>query len=374
MSLSLPVDPPSRRNLTGVVTESIAALSDESSWLAPATSAIVCVIDGLGARNLAERSGHARFLSARRGRKDVAGTVFPATTAAALTSLLTGVPPGVHGVVGYRVRVPETGKLVNQLHGQDQGLLDNNWQRKESLMAAQARQGRPCFAVSKPEYTGTGFTRSTLGGATLISHKDLSERVAIAADLAASHPGALVYLYTPELDKAGHKFGCMSEEWASELDEVDGGMALLERKLAPGTGVVITADHGMVDVPAHRRQLIGEGNALWDGVSDVGGEPRMLHLYTEEGRTEDVYAAWQDAEASRAWVIRRADAIEAGLFGPVAAEVRERIGDVIIAARASIAYYDDRVKNKAPQSMVGQHGSLTDAERTIPLIRLGAYA
>ena len=73
-------------------------------------------------------------------------------------------------------------------------------------------------------------------------------------------------------------------------------------------------------------------------------------------------------------MISRTEAIEAGLFGPVADEVRARIGDVLVAPRAGIAYYDDRLADKGAQKMVGQHGSLTHEERIVPLIRLGAFA
>ena len=70
----------------------------------------------------------------------------------------------------------------------------------------------------------------------------------------------------------------------------------------------------------------------------------------------------------------RDEAIDAGLFGPVAEAVRERIGDVVVAARSAVAYYDDRLTDKGPQKMVGQHGSLTAEERVVPLLRLGAFA
>ena len=83
---------------------------------------------------------------------------------------------------------------------------------------------------------------------------------------------------------------------------------------------------------------------------------------------------WRAREAQRAWVLSRDEAIEAGLFGEVAAEVVPRIGDVLVAARGRVAYYDDRLSDKRAQSMVGQHGSLTDEECTVPMVRLGAFA
>ena len=79
-------------------------------------------------------------------------------------------------------------------------------------------------------------------------------------------------------------------------------------------------------------------------------------------------------EAARAWVLTRDEAIRSGVFGEVDPAVAERLGDVIVAARGRYAYYDDRERDKRPQRMIGQHGSLTDEERTVPLLRLGAFA
>jgi hypothetical protein len=375
MSLSLPADPPHARSLTGVATESIAALTGESDWFAPARSVVICVVDGLGALNLSARKGHARFLASLTTKRDVARTVFPSTTAAALTSLLTGTPPGQHGIVGYRLRIPGTDLLPNQLKGwETDGLDPETWQREEPLMQRESRRGRPCFVVSRPEYVGTGFTEATLRGAEFVSAVDLAERAAIAADLAARHSGALVYLYAPDLDSVGHKLGWESESWSATLETVDAAARRLSEALPADVGALVTADHGMVDVPRHRQLLLTADSPLVDGVAGIGGEPRMLHLYTDAGRAGEVHAEWLASESARSWVMTRDEAIDAGLFGPVAEAVRQRIGDVVVAARSAVAYYDDRLTDKGPQKMVGQHGSLTAEERVVPLLRLGAFA
>ena len=370
MSFSLPADPPRARSLTRVVPEMSAALTGDSEWFAPARSAIVWVLDGLGAHSLSARAGHARFLAEARSKRDVARTVFPSTTAAALTSLLTGAQPGEHGIVGYRARVPGTDDVVNQLRGWDTDDLPLAFQRATPLSAA---LGRPFFAVSREEYQSTGFTVATLGDAEFHAADDLEDRVRIAADLAAGHPGSLVYLYAPDLDAVGHKRGWESDEWIAVLEHVDAAARTLAAAVDRGTGVVVTSDHGMIDVPRHRHVLLEEGPLL-EGVRLIGGEPRMLHLYAEPGQADAVLDRWREAEASRSWVVSRTELEASGLMGDVAPEVRERIGDVVVAARSGIAYYDDRLADKAPQKMVGQHGSLTDEERVVPLIRLGAFA
>lgn len=371
MSFSLPADPPRARSLTGVVPQMSAALEGRSDWFPPATSAVVFVIDGLGAHNLASRAGHARFLAQSGSKKDVARTVFPSTTASALTSLLTGVLPGEHGIVGYRARVPGTDDVLNQLRGWDTDDLPLSWQRATPLTVS---SGRPFSIVTKREYEATGFTAATQAGAAFHGVDDLAERVLTAADIASRTPGSLVYLYAPELDGVGHRRGWQSDEWLVELEKADAAARALAAALGPGVGALVTADHGMVDVPRHRHVLLQDGDTLLDGVRLIGGEPRMLHLYAEPDAAPAVLRAWQETEATRSWVLSRQEVIDSGLMGPVDAEVAPRIGDVVVAARAGVVYYDDRLFDKGPQKMIGQHGSLTAEERVVPLLRLGAFA
>ncbi|MGO1629727.1 MAG: alkaline phosphatase family protein, partial [Microbacterium sp.] len=99
------------------------------------------------------------------------------------------------------------------------------------------------------------------------------------------------------------------------------------------------------------------------------------HVYADDGVDPAQLAdVWRRESGAAADVATREEAIGAGLFGEVAEHVRARIGDVLVAARGLWAFYDDRLANKQAQNMIGQHGSVTPEEMTVPLIRLGAYA
>ncbi|MFL0712612.1 MAG: hypothetical protein ACJLS2_08225 [Microcella pacifica] len=88
-----------------------------------------------------------------------------------------------------------------------------------------------------------------------------------------------------------------------------------------------------------------------------------------------VLERWRAAESARAWVVPRQEAIAAGWFGGLVDDrVLPRIGDVLIAARARVAYYDERLATPRSLAMVGQHGSLSPEELRIPLARWGAFA
>jgi len=375
----LPVPADAAPRLTGVMGSSLASLTGgENAFGLPATSGVVVVlVDGLGATNLQARAGHARFLSSRMAKRDVIRTVLPSTTAAALASLTTGRLPGEHGLVGYRALDAANDRLVNQLSGWDAAMVPETWQRSETVFERATAGGVESFAVGAARYLDSGFTRAVLRGAEYRVAASLGDRFAAALDLLQGGDRRLVYLYVPELDQASHAYGWESDRWLGLLEQLDSEVASFEQRMPRTAGLLVTADHGVVDVPAHRHVFVDADPRLVDGVRHLGGEPRFLSVYLEPdldaGEREAALDRWRAAEGHRAWVLSRDEAIEAGLYGPVADEVRPRIGDILVAARAGIAYYDSREPNRRAEAMIGQHGSLTDEETRVPLIRGGAF-
>lgn len=337
-----------------------------------ATSVVLVLIDGLGAIGLRAHAGHARSLTAGMAKKDVAQSVFPSTTAAALTSLLTGAWPGQHGLVGYRVLDRSRDVLVNQLTGwETEGIDPATWQSMPTVFERARAEDRPAFAVGVAAYANSGFTRATLRGAEFVPADTPAARVEVAYDLAERNPGSLVYCYLPEADKAGHRHGVASSEWVTALEEIDKALAL---RVPPGVGVLVTSDHGMVDVPAHR-QVVLEADHL-RGVHAIGGEPRMLHIYLDpDSDAAETSARWSQDLAGLADVGTRSEAITAGLFGPTVTEAAEsRIGDLLVVARGNGAVYDGTAADQRSRGMIGQHGGLTPEERQVPLLRFGAFS
>ena len=368
----LPPESSSARSVVGVADDLFAALRGESATLPRADSVVLVVIDGLGAISLRGHAGHARALTAGMAKKDVAQSVFPSTTAAALTSIVTGVWPGEHGLVGYRVLDAGRDLLVNQLSGwETDGIDPFTWQPAPTIFERAGAGGHASFAVGFAGYAHSGFTKATLRGAEFVAATTATSRIETAYGLAQAHPGSLVYCYLPEVDKAGHKHGVASGEWVAALEDVD---AALSTRVPPGVGVVVTSDHGMVDVSASRQVVLEEPHL--EGVRHVGGEPRMLHVYLEpEADLESVTARWRADLDGVADVVTRDEAVRGGLFGTVVTDAAAaRIGDLLAIARGSWALYDGTAADQRSRGMVGQHGALTPEERQVPLIRLGAFA
>ena len=193
---------------------------------------------------------------------------------------------------------------------------------------------------------------------------------AFDADAVRAVPGTLDYVYLPELDKAGHVGGPLRSNWRAALRSVEAHVARLTRSLPSDSLIVITADHGMVEVPDERRIDV-DGPRFQAGIVRMAGEPRMRHLYT--GEPEEVRSNWSELLGERGTVLLRAEAIGRGLFGDVDALLSDRIGDVIALAHENWAFTSQFVDPK-PSGLRGLHGSLTSAELHVPcaVLRGGA--
>jgi hypothetical protein len=333
--------------------------------------AAVVLVDGLGAAALAARAGHARTLAGRAAESPPLASGFPTTTASALASLATGTDPGVHGIVGYAALEPASGEVVNQLRGFD-GALPPGWQRSRTLFERAREAGIRPVAVGPRHYAGSGFTGAVLKGADYLGARTMEARFETLAD-AFRRGRSIGYLYVPELDVVGHAAGWRSTGWTEQLETFEAALLGGLRMLRGDVGLVVTADHGMVDVAREDHVLYDTVPGLLDPVRAVAGEPRCLQLHLLPGADPAAVAgAWASAIGGAATVVTRAEAVQRGWFGPVDPAVLPRIGDVLVAARGGVALYDSR--NERGRGMVGQHGSWEDDERLVPVARFGAAA
>jgi hypothetical protein len=383
--LSMPPAPAfGRRSIADVLTSAAASLGVEgftnSLGLPPASRVCVVLADGLGRNLLKQKSAHTPFLRSvmQSGQGEVPvwlDSTFPSTTAAALASFGTGLPPGQHGMVGYDVLDPDQDKVVNMLGNWDAKVDPAEWQPFPTVFERVADSVN-VTTVSLPQFGNSPMTQAALRGGNFVSAVTAHARTAAAAEAMDTAGPSLMYFYVNELDKAGHRHGCQSEQWEHQLEELDATVKRLHASLPAGTTVLLTADHGMLDVPEQQRIDFAADASLVDGVRHTAGEPRMVHLYLEDpadaSARERLLGAWRARFGDRIWAFTREDAIAAGLFGTLRPAVGPRIGDIMIAARDALALYDTRRGRPAAMEVVGQHGSLTKAEREVPLLCFAA--
>ena len=329
----------------------------------------VVLIDGLGLRQLTERASAAPFLSTLLGAGRALVSGCPSTTATAMGSFGTGLPPGSHGLVGYEVMDPGRDGLLNELrwHPDTDPLA---WQPNPTVFELLAKQGVPVTQIGNPEFYGSGLTTAALRGCRFVGLTALADRVDAAVRVLAD-PG-LVYLYWADVDSVGHVHGWRSTRWRRALRTVDRELARLAGRLPPGTLLVVTADHGMVDVPHEDRLDLAARPGLWPMFRVLAGEGRFAQVYCHRGtsteRIAELTSSLSEWVGDRAWVGTRSSAIATGMFGPIENRVRPRLGDIIVAGRRPFTLVDSRTARPQSLALVGQHGSLTADEQLVPLL------
>jgi arylsulfatase A-like enzyme len=353
--------------LTGVVPGLLGHLyGDEplADWMpAPVTGAaqiVLLVLDGLGWEQLGARPDLAPTLTAGLGRSIT--SVGPSTTACALTSLVTGRPPAEHGVVGYRVAYDN--EILNVLQWTVGG--------RDARVRVPAREFQPCPlfpgapgpvpVVTRSDYGATGFSAAHLGDAELHSwHTPAGLLTNVRALTGAGAP--FVYAYYEGIDKVAHARG-LGAHYDDELRSADRLVGDLLGLLPPGAVLVVTADHGQVEVDGSIEVLGGD---VMDGVWLLSGEGRFRWLHVRPGALEDVASATREVFGDVAWVRTKDEMVEEGWLGGVpSAAVSSRLGDVVLAPFTKTAFLDPA--DTGELRLMGRHGSLTPAEMLIPLL------
>ena len=332
----------------------------------------VLLIDGLGHHALPRAAPHtptiADIVAGRMAGASARAitTGFPSTTPASLVSLGTGAAPGAHGLVGFSVNIPGTGQVLNHLRWRDEP-DPRRWQPLTTLFALAAQSGVATRVVSRPEFKGGGLTSAAFRGADYVEASDVDTQAARMLDGLSRRP-SLVYGYLHDVDRAGHDFGNRSPQWIEAVRVVDRLVTTLIDGLAPGTALVVTADHGHQDIPLEHRFDLDTDPRLRQGVRVVAGEPRVRYVHTQPGACADVHATWAGVLGDAAWVVSRDEAVAAGWFGPVPAAHLQRVGDVLAVCRDDYAVLATGTEPPAVASMVGFHGSATEVEMRIPLL------
>lgn len=324
---------------------------------------VVLLVDGLGYDLLRDCGDAAPFLSSLLVDEPMTVGV-PSTTATSLTSLGTGLPAGQHGVVGYTSRVPGTDKRLNSLKW-DQPIDPRVWQPHATVLHAISTAGIDASVVNEGKFADSGLTLCSQRDVPFHGVKSIWERLDVILDAIEASPRSVVYAYESRLDHTGHGKGCRSAEWLKMLTTIDTDLQRLREELPADTVLIVTGDHGMIDLPTKGRFDVDEHQLLLDDVLLLAGEARFRHLHTRPGAEAEVAARWAEALGDKA-IVRTQDGIE-DWFGPISAEVRPRIGDVVVAALGDFAVFSSE-QFAIELKMTGFHGSVTAAEMQVPLL------
>jgi predicted AlkP superfamily pyrophosphatase or phosphodiesterase len=353
-------------NVRGIIPALLAPRgASMPTWMpkpaADAEQVVMLVIDGLGWEQLQTRAHLAPTLSAMEGGPIT--TVAPSTTATALTSITTGLTPGEHGLIGYRIDVG--GDVLNVLrwwadrHGDGRRLYE-----PADMQPFAPFLGHDVPVVTKAELESSAFSAAHLRGSRPDGWRVASSLPIVIGDLLRAGE-RLVYAYYDGVDKVAHERG-FGAFYDAELETVDRLVDSVIAQLPPGAALLITADHGQVHVGDNTLEPASTLSKLSHHTS---GEGRFRWFHARPGLADDLLKAAIDAHGDVAWAVSREQTLDERWFGPVVSPpVQARLGDVALVAHAPCSFEDP--SDTGPYRLVCRHGSLTSAEMYVPLIAI----
>ena len=336
---------------------------------------VMLVLDGLGHAYLTQSQPHSLL---RRQLLGSITSVAPPTTAAAVTTFLTGQAPQEHGLTGWFTWFRELGAVVAVLPfrtrcgdlpledgGLDAGALYGHTAFFDRLPV-------PSWSVGPQWIARSPYNRAHLGRAQSVPYRNLQHCwEEIARVVRCAEVPSYIYAYWPGFDRLAHESGVASRAVAEHFAELDAGFAKLQAALAgTDTLILVSADHGFVDVPAEGCIELSAHPELKECLAlPLCGEQRFCYAYVRRGyrRSFTRYVDRVLGDVMECWP--SAELVERALFGigrrhP---ELSARIGDFVLVLRAGHAIRDP-LPGETRKPLVGYHGGLTAAEMQVPLI------
>lgn len=342
--------------------------------LADARHIVLLVIDGLGDDWLQRHSPLGRLAQQRLGALT---SVFPPTTASAITSYLTGDAPQQHAMTGWYMWLGELGTVLAVLPGkprhggsgyEEAGIDPRQLFGHRSLFAS---LNTPSVVISPHEIARSAYNLAHLGPASVCPYNGLAGLFsAVAKTVKRSRMPTMVYGYWPGLDAIGHEHGIESPAAIAHLQAIEQGLnELLQRLAGSDTLVLISADHGQLDAEPGGTLELSDRPELLDCLRiPLCGEPRAAYCYLRPDQSERFERLCVDQLGADFELFRSSDLIERGLLGLGESHPRlaERLGDYCLIARDRGVIHQQLLGDK-PFRQIGVHGGLSAAELLVPL-------
>jgi len=343
--------------------------------ISAAKNVVLLVIDGLGYDYLTNQGSGSQLHQHLHCGMDA---VAPPTTAASITTFLTGVAPQQHGLTGWFTWLREVGGVVTVLpfamrgNRGDLGLNGVTPQQLFNHTPLFDQLNVNSYSLMPDWLSESVFNRSLTGKAELVLHRGMSDYYDKIAEVVQRDDQAkYLYAYWPQFDSLAHQHGVASRQLAAHFTKLDKGFAQLKQQLAgTDTLLLVTADHGFIDTSKESRLQINDYPEIMDCLQiPLCGEPRLAYCYVRHTHRER-FMAQVEQQLGHAVTVHIGDELIAqGLYGlgEPHAELSSRVGEFVLEMKDHYIL-TQRLPGEPEFFMIGQHGGLSEAEIRVPLV------
>lgn len=343
--------------------------------LSAARNLVLVLIDGLGYNYLCGPGAGSSLAAHLAGRLT---SVFPSTTASAITTTFTGLAPAEHGLTGWYTWFPEADTIAAALPFKPRGAGESLEQL--GISPSRLYRGAPLFdslmaepyVVSYRPIIDSHYNRHFCGRSNRLAYDDLAGFVAQTEAAVKTGSGSkFIYAYYPEFDTSAHRHGVGSAETAKVFAEIDAAFCDLLRRLSgTDTAVILTADHGFIDCPPENALDFADSPELASLLArPLTGERRVAFCHVAPGRKEEFKARASEWLEGKADVLDGAVPLAEGWFGSgdLHPNIADRAGDFVLMMRDTYTV-KDWLPGEPRHLHIGNHGGMSDDEMYIPLV------
>jgi len=317
---------------------------------------------------------------------------FPATTAAEVTTMHTGIPVSKHGIFEWFYYEPKVDEVIAPVIFSYAGDKTRETLRgkiepklilpKQTLYKKLNEKNIETHIVCLSDYLDSSYSSVTFNGAQINGFKTLEDGLKKVESIIKDKGDRKKYinLYYGNLDTVGHHCGPDSKDFNKELLMILNSLKDFSVKIKKAnrkTLVLITADHGQKQIDLSKAQYI---NLLFPEIISylkvnkngapivLAGSPRDMFLYVKDKFLEKTKSILEHG-LKDAFVIKTDDLIKQKFFGEkrISGTLRQRLGNLVIfpTKNNGIWWYQ---KERFELSYKGHHGGLLPEEVEIPFI------
>jgi len=319
-------------------------------------------------------------------------SVFPSTTAAALTTISTGLTPQEHALLEWVLYFKEIDMIINTLPftpfdggGRDK-LLEMGANPKilydgSTIYRTLKRSGINSYTFLNRSYSYTAYSKLTNRGSTTIPFTNLSDLVVRLRKTLETEKGpAYFYVYIDDIDSIEHKYGPYSEEHRAQISVISYLLKKelsekINKKIASETLLLITADHGQLNVLPKKTIYLNKYQSLVNSFQKGRkkepilpvGSPRDIFLHIEKSKLNEANNFLSNKLKGKAKLIKIEEAIKKGLFGigKPKKEFYDRAGNLLILPYKNNTIWYEHIKGEK-FNLAGMHGGLSEEEILVP--------
>jgi len=315
-------------------------------------------------------------------------SVFPSSTIPALTSLATGQPPGLHGLVGWMIHIKELGgpteiaswrpanRIGSFLEPAWGGIDEHDFLEYASIHGLLKDAKIRTHAVGPASFAGAPFTKMLYDGSQYEPYQAPSEIPDVVSSLLTEEIGderQFIHIYLPTVDSVTHQFGPKSAEHDAAVEQVD---RLVGEILEMSSGrneilTLITADHGHIETNPEHIVDLHEIDWLVESLAVAPtGERRFVYLHPFSGQRDQLRARLEKELSEVLEVFNTEELTERGLFGPTGLSdcAAQRIGDLVLLAKDDYQLVFNHATHSPPPRLRGDHGGTSPDEMIVPFI------